>query len=366
MAGSAIGLMGFMHTVYTRRLPDVPLIPLLYPNFGKEERDVILFMNNAFRDIKDPFVQITDDPAKADYLLLAHNFSTLRKRSAYVAEFEALSKKHEKKVIVFWHGDRDDRVPLSNAIVFRTSIYGHSMRPEEIAMPAYSEDLLQGELLQMRKKSEVLTVGFCGWADYRSLRNRFGTYVQNAAVDAQAFLSSKPILRARRKGLSFRRAAIASLRFHDTVRTNFIIRSSYSGHKNTINMDPEIARREYRDNMLQSDLALCVKGDGNFSYRFYEALSLGRIPLLINTDCVLPFADKIDYDAFILRVPFQDIAKLPERVGEWWKRLSDEGFVGMQKQAREVYERYLAVPAFLRKMTDSHFIQNDYRVTATQ
>ncbi|TSC60076.1 MAG: hypothetical protein Greene041662_250 [Candidatus Peregrinibacteria bacterium Greene0416_62] len=339
--------------VYTRRLPGVPLIPLLYPNFGKEERDAILFMNNAFRDIRAPFVEITDDPTKADALLLAHNFSTLRRRHEYVADFEALSQKHHKKVIVFWHGDREDRVPLSNAIVFRTSLYGQTKRSEEIAMPAYAEDLLQGDALQIRKKGRVPVVGFCGWAEYRSLRNRLGTYVQNAAVDARAFLTGQPLLRARRKGLSFRRQAIASLQGCNAVSTNFIIRSSYSGHSQTIQMDPAVARKEYRDNMLQSDLALIVKGDGNFSYRFYEALSLGRIPLLIDTDCVLPFADKIDYDSFILRVPFTDIAQLSERVVEWWGGLSDQGFEEMQKKAREVYARYLAVPVFLEHGMDS-------------
>lgn len=345
MEGSAIGSSRPMITVFTRRLPDVPLIPLLYPNFGKEERDQILFMNNAFRNIKDPFVAITDDPAKADYLLLAHNFSTLRKRPDYVREFEDLSTKHHKKVIVFWHGDRSDPVPLSNAVVFRTSIYGQNQRPEEIAMPAYAEDLLQSESLQIRKKGEKPVIGFCGWAEYRSMRNRIGTYALNALVDLRAL--GNPVLRSRRKGLSFRREAIAALQGRKTITTNFIIRSSYSGHSNTIQLDPEIARKEYRDNMLQSDLALCVKGDGNFSYRFYEALSLGRIPLLIDTDCVLPMADQIDYDAFILRIPFQDIAELPERVGEWWKGVSDEGFVAMQKKAREAYAKHLSVGAFL-------------------
>ena len=341
-----------MLTAYTRRLPGVPLIPLLYPNFGKEERDAILFMNNAFREIREPFVAVTDDPAKADVLLLAHNFSTLRKRPEYVAEFEELSKKHGKKVVVFWHGDRPDRVPLSNVIVFRTSMYDHCRRPEEIAMPAYSEDLLQGEALQIRKKGEKPVIGFCGWADYRSLKNRFGTYALNAAVDLRAALGRRPVLRSKRKGLSFRREAIGALEHQNQVTTNFIIRSSYSGHSNTIALDPETARREYRENMLQSDLALVVKGDGNFSYRFYEALSLGRIPLLIDTDCVLPCSDRLDYDAFIFRVPFQNIDQLPQLVGEWWGRLTDEGFAAMQKKAREAYEEHLSVPAFLQSVPE--------------
>lgn len=337
-----------MLTVYTRRLEGVPLIPLLYPQFGKEERNAILFMNNAFKDIREPFVAVTDDPATADVLLPAHNFSVLRKRPGYVAEFEKLSEKLNKKVIVFWHGDRSDLVPLSNAVVFRTSMYGHCMRSNEIAMPAYAEDLSHGEALRIRKKGDKPVVGFCGWADYRNLKNRLGTYALNAVAEARAFFARRQVLRCRRKGLSFRREAIASLQGHTTIQTNFIIRSSYSGHIDTIAIDPDVARKEYRDNMLQSDLALVVKGDGNFSYRFYEALSLGRVPLLIDTDCVLPLAGRIDYDALILRVPFQDIARLPERVEEWWKGLSDEGFARMQKKAREAYEHYLSVPAFLK------------------
>lgn len=232
-------------------------------------------------------------------------------------------------------------------------MYNHFRRPEEIAMPAYAEDLLQGQPLQIRKKGEKPVIGFCGWADYRSLKNRLGTYALNAAVVTRAFFARSPILRSWRKGLSFRREAIRALQHQNQVTTNFIIRSSYSGHSNTIEMDPETARKEYRDNMLQSDLALVVKGDGNFSYRFYEALSLGRVPLLIDTDCVLPCSDLLDYDAFILRIPFQNIDQLPQLVGEWWSRLTDEGFAAMQKKAREAYQEHLSVSAFLKHAVES-------------
>ena len=35
--------------------------------------------------------------------------------------------------------------------------------------------------------------------------------------------------------------------------------------------------------MLASPYILCVRGAGNYSARFYEALALGRIPVLVNT-----------------------------------------------------------------------------------
>lgn len=42
-----------------------------------------------------------------------------------------------------------------------------------------------------------------------------------------------------------------------------------------------------------ADFILSVKGDGSFFCRFYEALSLGRIPFFIDTDCILPFENMI-------------------------------------------------------------------------
>lgn len=336
-----------MLTAYTRRLPGIPIIPYLYPNFGREERDAILFLNNAFTNLTQPFVALTDDPAKADILLLAHNYSSLRKYPDYVRAFEELSRTYGKKVLVFWHGDRDDAVPLSNAIVLRTSLYGQSKRPKEIAMPAYAEDLLQGQQLRLREKGDSPVIGFCGWADYKNLRNRFGTYAQNALVTLRAACTGNPQLYARRKGISIRRDVIRILRLSKNFRTNFVIRTSYSGHRSTIGMDPEVARREYRENLLDCDLALCVKGDGNFSYRFYEALSMGRVPLLVDTDCVLPMENAIAYDDYILRIPLKDLTRLSEMVDRWWKEVSPDKFLAMQKKARETYEKCLSISAYL-------------------
>ena len=43
-----------------------------------------------------------------------------------------------------------------------------------------------------------------------------------------------------------------------------------------------------------------MRGAGNFSYRFYEALSFGRIPILIDTDTLLPLQTKIEWSEHII------------------------------------------------------------------
>ena len=47
----------------------------------------------------------------------------------------------------------------------------------------------------------------------------------------------------------------------------------------------------------KSLFTFCYRGAGNFSYRFYETLMMGRIPILVNTDCVFPFEDKVDINS---------------------------------------------------------------------
>ena len=328
-----------MIKVYTEILPDVPYIPLLYPNLGVQRRDTILFLNNAFKEMEEPFVEVVENIDEADYVLLAHNYSALGSHESYIDKMAELSERHGKKLIVFWHGDSDDPVPIEDAIVFRTSQYGYKKQENEIMMPSYAEDLLGDRRLVIRSKSKKKpVVGFCGWANYKNLKNRIGTFINN-------FNAPRPV---HRKGLTFRMQAIEIFQKSDCVNPNFLVRSSYSGHSSTIKMSAKQAREEYIDNMLNSDFALVIKGDGNYSYRFYEALSLGRVPLLLNTDYVLPLSDIIDYDKFIISVDHTDLPRIDQILREHWDRMDSVEFEGMQRKAREVYRKYLSVKSFLR------------------
>ncbi len=340
-----------MKKVFANLLPDVPYVPFLYPNLGVQERDSILFLNNAFTGMKTPFVEMVSTPEEADYILLPHNYSSLKDHMRYIKEQSTLAVKHNKKLIVFWHGDSDAPVNLSNVIVFRTSQYGYNQQVNEVMMPAYAEDLLQGDLVLRKKREAKPVVGFCGWADYKNAKNRFGTTVKNSIVDAVRAFGNQNI-GARKKGITLRMKAIEQLKTSDRVEENFIIRSSYSGNSKTIKTDVEQTRKEYIQNMIDSDYALVVKGDGNYSYRFYEALSLGRIPVLLDTDCLLPLEDVIDYDTCVLRVDFKNLPELGAIIAEHYENLVPEEFESMQRKAREVFEQYLSIESYFRYISE--------------
>jgi len=339
-----------MKKVYTELLEGHPYIPFLYPNLGIEERESILFLQRAFRymDLKKPFVEMVKDPTQADYILLPHNYSSLKGQEEYIQRLAQLAQAYDKKLLIFWHGDSDAPVEIPNSIIFRTSQYRSTKRANEIMMPAYAEDLLESTEIIPRHKGALPVVGFCGWANYKNLKNRIGTLLKNALWSMRAFLKSDLMLLAYKKGITYRMQALKVFQKSTSVKSNFIIRNSYSGHKSTISLDPSQARLEYRGNMLMSDFALVVKGDGNYSYRFYEALSLGRVPLLIDTECVFPLEDVLDYSSFTIRIPFTELSQADRILKERFLRMSDQEFVAMQQKARDVFAQYLRIDMFLR------------------
>lgn len=325
-------------------LPDIPHTEVLYPNLGNVERGNA-FKEKIFRTFMMPVVELVNEPELADYFCIPHNYNYIKNNLGYISEFVTLAQKYSKNILIFFPGDSDEDVAISNAIVFRNSQYGYKKKPNEVMIPAYAMDLC-GEGVLYRNKGAFPVVGFCGWADFCSLKQRISYAVK-------CFLEKKEI---RKPGLYFRRKALRSLSGVEQVKTNFIIRKSYSLSEKTISLDPKIARKEYIENMRDCDFVLAPKGDGNFSVRFFEALSLGRIPLLIDTDCVLPLADEINYDDFILRVPLCDLDCLPARVSEFYSKLQPDQFLLKQRKGRDIFDTHLKIEKFFAHVMTKEFL----------
>ena len=101
-------------------------------------------------------------------------------------------------------------------------------------------------------------------------------------------------------------------------------------------------RREFRRSMKESRIALCPESiPGVFPYRFFEAMSAGRVPLLVGSDFVYPFKNEIDYGAFTLTCE-REWAHSANRVAlDFCRKTSDDEIVEMGKLARQAWERYL-------------------------
>lgn len=327
-------------------LPEMSVLPLLHPNLKLKVNENWLFAKGAFKFYDQPTVSIMQDPKEADFLLIPHNYFFVKDKIDYLKRFSDLAEEHKKKILLFAYGDSTEWIDIPYAIIFRTSQYKSKKRANEIIIPGYNEDLLSDRPLQLRKKGDIPVVGFCGWADFSNLKSKLKFFIKTLIFDFKKVLSNDSLYGAKRQGMWFRIKALSLLQKSQHLDCNFMIRKSYSGHKKTIIGDPIEMRNEYINNIINSDFTLVVRGDGNFSYRFYETLSLGRIPLFINTDCSLPLEDIIKYDDFVLSVDYRDLENISNKVINFYNNLENDEYIQKQRMARDIFERYLRIDRF--------------------
>ncbi len=339
-------------------LTDIPVIFILSELVGRDglkSRNLWNFFKADAGKPRFDFLKVVNNPDEADFFLVPHNYFILKNRlgknSSYLSELVHLAKIHGKKILVLAMADSDEYIGIEESIIFRQSQYGYKKRANEIIMPfytapAYSDDFIHHREdiwrnISFRNNGATPVVSLCGWAGVPSIFRRFTYYANVAARDLEKFILGRKQADLHKRGIYFRRRAIAALKNSKSVDTSFIIRKSYSAQRGNDGRDsisPMAAEAQYVENIINSDFVLCPKGNGNGSIRFYEALSLGRFPVLISTDCVLPLADIIQYDKFVVNVDYKELNDLENRIIAFYRGLSDDEFQRRQILAREAFE----------------------------
>jgi hypothetical protein len=87
-----------------------------------------------------------------------------------------------------------------------------------------------------------------------------------------------------------------------------------------------------------------------FSIRLFETLSLGRIPILIDTDVVLPYEFAIDWNKYCIFANESTIGSIGRRVKEFHHNLGKEQFKNLQVACRDLYEQWLSPSGFFRHL----------------
>lgn len=88
----------------------------------------------------------------------------------------------------------------------------------------------------------------------------------------------------------------------------------------------------------ESLFSLCPRGYGASSFRFYEALQLGAVPVFIYDKPWFPYEDSIDWDLFSIRIHESEIDKIPDILVEktpFAAKMIDAG--------REAYEKFFSL-----------------------
>lgn len=101
--------------------------------------------------------------------------------------------------------------------------------------------------------------------------------------------------------------------------------------------------REYADTLARSAFSLCPRGIAAGSYRLFETMELGRVPVVLS-DAYVPCVGP-NWDSFALFVPESDLAKLPAILEKWQPQAAEMG-----QRARQAWEDWFAPDVQFHRM----------------
>jgi hypothetical protein len=316
--------------------------------FGEEQRKEMYGVSSEDFCVVDSLEQ-----AGIAVLPLTWNYYLKRGEIAKALAFIQTARRAGRPVLSYVNGDEGVAVPpeCDDVYVVRASGFRSRRRKRQIALPVFFDDPSKSypEFLYYDRPAETekrTSVGFCGVASPSLLRAAWDVLrgcVRNTAhgfgfrLEEPQPLYPPGLLRAR---------ALRILKESPLVETRFIVRSRYRAGT----VAREQTSREFYENMALTDYTLCLRGGGNFSKRFYETLAMGRIPVLVDTDCLLPFESVLPWDSHVVRVPDVELNRLPQRAADDFSAAGRDGLADRKRQCRRLWEEWLSFGGFHRQL----------------
>jgi len=252
-------------------------------------------------------IEYTDNILLSTIVILPYKFKNTD--DPYYKNLVELCRENNRKLLCFYNDDDDKTFNIDkNVILFRTSFYRSKKKINEKALTAFTPDFFNDKFLI----EPILSIGYCG----HTLHNR------------KRYLW--PLLKSK-------------------LKTNFILRSGFWA--------PRIERAqaviEFNNNISSNLFTFCYRGAGNFSYRFYQVLMMGRIPILVNTDCVFPFEEKYDLYSLGVIIDEEDLLNGTKNIIEETKKYyfdNKNNLLKIQKRNRKIWEKYFSPVGFCKNL----------------
>ena len=304
---------------------------------------------------------LTDQPADADFFVYPTHYQVAYDYTAVdfaqhgiaseiqpliqqrFAALDALAGQYKKKIITVYIRDNAKPLPSEHAIVFRTSLTAAGRQRNEFAFPANGRpfpDLITKELPDSLPWTEKPKVGFRGQSI--PLKLPFRPAIKNSINELLWKMGSEWQLKTKfNYGYLYRRNAILKLMQSNELDFDFSITSVSDIHH------PD-ARQAYIANLFNNHYGLCASGHGNYSFRFYELLAAGRIPIFINTDCVLPLEEIIDYKNKVVWLEKNEVNDIVRRLIDFHLLNKGQLIIEKQQDLKKIWTKYLGENQFYK------------------
>ncbi|WP_339921195.1 hypothetical protein [uncultured Flavobacterium sp.] len=290
-----------------------------------------------------PIYELKNDMPDADFavLPLAIEYFKSAKQKEYLDSFISEAVQNGKPILLFSTGDFGTTRRNSLIYTLRLSGFDSQMDSRTEMMPPFFLDplLFLNKEFKIVSKTEQPKIGFVGHANGEVVKliKEFILFLKGNGLrligkdntDYQKFYPSS----------YYRNVYLKSIQKNKGIVTDFIFRKKYRAGVVT-EADRHRTSKAFYKNIFENQYVFCLRGTGNFSVRFYETLALGRIPVLINTDCRLPFKSKINWTRHCLIIQEGEEHTIAEKIIEFHNSLTNVQFEEMQRGNRELWENH--------------------------
>ncbi|WP_338733348.1 exostosin domain-containing protein [Mangrovimonas cancribranchiae] len=331
-----------------------PLLkPFLKPEaFTDAERMALYGVSD--QDYK--FVNTIQDTEVA-ILPMSWNYYYNTNQLSVAKDFIEDTQKYNKPIWIAMLGDFGLPIPdYPHGIVFRASGYQSQLPNNHQGMPVFINDPLQTYYSQSsifkRPYHKKPTVGFCGQASMSAI-TRVKELVKITARNLAYYTKQRPYKPEAMVSSSFLRGRVLrQCEQSPLVKTNFLIRTQYRAGAKTA-AERHASSVAFYDNMKTSDYIICARGAGNFSVRLYETLAMGRIPVYINTDGLLPLQDTIDWKKHVVWVEVDELDMIGQKVFDFHSNLNQNQFDKLCQENRMLWKNTLQLKGFFIKSIET-------------
>jgi len=218
-----------------------------------------------------------------------------------------LNLKNKKRLVFIILDNTTPFSDLKNTLIFRTSLFKSKQLTYEQVMPIIWKKKLSGVCYEPLPKTQKPKVGFCGCLHTNPYRKKVCD-----SIDPQL------------------------------IEKNYILREKFQGSEIK---DKTQRKEDFYNNIKETHFTLCPRGAGNFSIRFYQTLSCGRIPVLLDTDSVLPFENEIDWNNLIVRI--YDMNTINRKIIEYYEK---NDIVKKQEECYRIFQEYFTETSYPKKI----------------
>ncbi len=242
-----------------------------------------------------------------------------------------------RKLVTFTKGL--EYKPLEGELVFAVSTY---RSPDEKSLPIPNWLFDIGHRMKTIPKPSVPTVGFVGHTEYPGKINSIMRYLPVTDSFVGAIAGNLSINRnlnmSQRRVIArwVRKRAVNALRECPNLKASIIERI---GDFFILPPEEKIRQRnEYLQSINNNAYTLIVRGDDNGCFQLWEVISAGRLPIIIDTNQLLPDLGNLKWEEFSVFVPFSQLNRLGEIVQEFHDKMSDADFAEACRKSRQAFE----------------------------